>query len=216
MLFNSFYKISVLFLAAHHSLASPLTTKDEVLEADLSGQEEVLIAGEPDLAISEKRDLEDGDEIVQLVARQSNSDQSEALRMHNAVRARRGVRALVWDSNLEANALAWAQQLARDRKFEHSDSSQRPGQGENLAYQKSSRPISNPITTGTGLWLAEEQYYNNEPIPQGNFGAYGHYTQCTWSTTTRVGIATATSGNNEWYTVARYSPSGNIYGRRPY
>jgi uncharacterized protein YkwD len=136
MLFTSFYTSALLFLAAHHSLASPLTTKDEVLEADLSGQEEVLIAGEPDLALSEKRDLEDRDQIVQLVARQSSSDQSEALRMHNAVRARRGVRALVWDSNLEANALAWAQQLARDRKFEHSDSSQRPGQGENLAYQK--------------------------------------------------------------------------------
>uniref|UniRef100_A0A8H7TNN2 SCP domain-containing protein n=1 Tax=Bionectria ochroleuca TaxID=29856 RepID=A0A8H7TNN2_BIOOC len=203
MLFTSFYTSALLFLAAHHSLASPLTTKDEVLEADLSGQEEVLIAGEPDLALSEKRDLEDGDQFVQLVARQSSSDQSEALRMHNAVRARRGVRALVWDSNLEANALAWAQQLARDRKFEHSDSSQRPGQGENLAYQRSSRPISNPITAGTGLWLAEEQYYNNEPIPQGNFGAYGHYTQCTWNTTTRVGIATATSGNNECRSITK-------------
>ncbi|CAH0056034.1 unnamed protein product [Clonostachys solani] len=195
MLFTSFYTTSLLFLAAHYSLASPLTTKDEALEA-LSGQEEVLIAGEPDLALSEKRDLEDGDQVVQLVARQSSLDQSEALRMHNAVRARRGVRALVWDSTLEASALAWAQELARDRK--------------------SSRPILNPITAGTGLWLAEEQYYNNEPIPQGNFGAYGHYTQCVWNTTTRVGIATATSGNNEWYTVARYSPSGNIYGRRPY
>lgn len=40
--------------------------------------------------------------------------------------------------------------------------------------------------------------------------------QCMWRNTQRVGIATASNGKGAWYTVARYSPQGNIVGQRPY
>ncbi|CAI6093844.1 unnamed protein product [Clonostachys chloroleuca] len=129
-----------------------------------------------------------------------SADQLESLRLHNAARAGRRLRAVVWDPSLESAARDWANYIAGINSLEHSSSAQRPNQGENLAYSK----------------LDEVSNYNGEAIPKGNFQAYGHYTQCMWSTTFKIGVATAQAADGSYYTVARYSPPGNIVGKVPY
>ncbi|CAG9995555.1 unnamed protein product [Clonostachys byssicola] len=129
-----------------------------------------------------------------------SADQLESLRLHNAARAGRRLKAVTWDPTLASAALDWANYIAGINSLEHSSSAQRPNQGENLAYSK----------------LDEVSNYNGETIPRGNFQAYGHYTQCMWSTTYKIGVATAQAADGSYYTVARYSPPGNIVGKVPY
>jgi hypothetical protein len=82
--------------------------------------------------------------------------------------------------------------------------------------------------------LAEVKNYKNEVIPKGKFSEYGHYSkfsttssklshplitpsaQCVWKNSVKIGIATVSDGKGGWYTVARYSPPGNIVGQKPY
>lgn len=61
------------------------------------------------------------------------SDETEALRLHNAARAGKGLPPLKWDPKLAANASAWAQSLKNSNSFQHSSAALRPNQGENLA-----------------------------------------------------------------------------------
>ncbi|SPJ74183.1 related to plant PR-1 class of pathogen related proteins [Fusarium torulosum] len=160
----------------------------------------------------EKRDL-----FSTLMTRATmSSDDKEALRLHNEARSKVKVKALVWDYKLEAAALTWARKIAKDGKMKHSESKDRSGQGENLAYAYSSSGFKNPITAGTKAWLNEKKNYKGEKIPKGNFSEYGHYTQCVWSKSTKVGIATARDSKGAWYTVARYSGPGNVVGQKPY
>jgi hypothetical protein len=123
-----------------------------------------------------------------------SSDDKEALRLHNEARAKVKVKPLVWDYKLEAAALTWARKIAKDGKMKHSESKDRSGQGENLAYAYSSSGFKNPITAGTKAWyvtlsrlvmskansyirLNEKKNYKGETIPKGNFSEYGHYSK---------------------------------------
>ncbi|CAG9991509.1 unnamed protein product [Clonostachys byssicola] len=145
------------------------------------------------------------------------SDETEALRLHNAARAGKGLPPLVWDAKLAANAAAWAQSLKNSNSFQHSSAASRPNQGENLAQNSSpSKPIDNPLALGTQQWLNEAKDYSGQAIPGTDFSSYGHYTQIMWKTTTSVGIASATNGKGTYWTVARYSPPGNMVGQKPY
>jgi uncharacterized protein YkwD len=224
MMLQKFHAQLILLLGLRATvLANPVPSTD--LELSLAGVIEQLrsegievVTGEPELhAEVHIGDAEGGQLDERHVARQTLSyDQSESLRLHNGYRAAKNLAALTWDDTLAQNAQSWANNMAQTGQFAHSTSAQRPNQGENLAYAWSTRPISNPMLLGTQGWLAEAPYYKGEAIPQGNFSGYGHYTQIMWSSTTRVGIATASNGKGAWYTVARYSPPGNYVGQRPY
>ncbi|KAJ1325207.1 pathogenesis-related protein 1 [Microdochium nivale] len=174
-----------------------------------------IVLGSPallDLGLDARDLSEDSD----LSKRAWSADQKSAQQLHNQARIAKGLPRLLWDAQLAGDAKAYAQQLAASGKFEHSPNESRPGQGENLAYSYSSSPIKSPISSGTKLWLAEAPAYMNEVIPNGNFEGYGHYTQCMWKNTKKVGIAAVSDGKGAWYVVARYSPPGNIVGQKPY
>ncbi|KAK6203752.1 hypothetical protein LQW54_008764 [Pestalotiopsis sp. IQ-011] len=66
------------------------------------------------------------------------------------------------------------------------------------------------------MWMAESKVYWGQIIPNGNFEAYGHYTQSMWWSTSRIGMASARSRSGRIYTVGRYWGAGNIVGQRPY
>lgn len=222
MLFSTVYARSLVFVLCSGSvvLATPVPD-DQLMEAraDDIPSDVLVITGVPELLdLPEKRSfIEDEDELTR---RQSatppTADHVAALRLHNAARAKKKLTALKWDKKLEADAKAWAKKLAAKDKMTHSTSAQRPGQGENLAYTWSTARISDPVTKGTKLWLAEEKNYKGQKIPEGNFASYGHWTQCMWKTTTKIGIAAVGNGKGAYYIVARYSPPGNYVGQRPY
>jgi hypothetical protein len=171
---------------------------------------------------TEEEDDDDSDSnekrsvLYQLFSRAITSDQKESLSLHNAARKKVKVAELKWDTKLEADALAYAKKIAKAGKMVHSEGKTRPGQGENLAYAWSSDGFKNPMTAGTKTWLNEKKKYKGEKIPKGDFSGYGHYTQCVWEKSTKVGIAAAKDKKGAWYTVARYSAAGNVVGQKPY
>ncbi|OLN97963.1 Ectin [Colletotrichum chlorophyti] len=134
-------------------------------------------------------------------------DQQNALDLHNAARAAVGSPPLTWDKDLTASAQVWANHLTTVGGLQHDPN---PGnQGENLAARWGGDNVF--YASGVQLWLNEKPLYDNQPIRvdgSPNYRDYGHYTQAVWNTTTKVGMAIATS-NGATYLVARYSPPGN-------
>ncbi|QPC70558.1 hypothetical protein HYE68_001310 [Fusarium pseudograminearum] len=206
-------------------VASGSSPKYHVLNADTSFME---LGVDPIFCDGKDNDTEDEDDddsnsndkrsiFSNLFSRGITSDQKEALNRHNAARKAVKVAALKWDTKLEADALAYAKKIAKAGKMVHSEGKTRPGQGENLAYAWASDGYKNPITAGTQSWLNEKKKYKGETIPKGSFSSYGHYTQCVWEKSTKVGIAAAqNSKTGAWYTVARYTAAGNVVGKKPY
>jgi hypothetical protein len=136
---------------------------------------------------------------------------------HNSARAAVGVAPLVWSDTLAADALGYAETMARSGRFEHAAQPMGAGrEGENL-------------WTGTryayaygemiGHWLAERKDFVNGVTPAfsrtGKWEDVAHYTQIVWRGSTRVGCAVASS-RSEDYLVCRYSPPGNVVGERTY
>ncbi len=141
------------------------------------------------------------------------------LTMHNDARRAVGMADLTWDTALARDAQAYAQQLARTGRFEHSpqprgNPNQGPNQGENLwtgtrdAYR---------YTEMAQHWIDERRDFVNRPVPgasrTGKFGDVGHYTQIVWRTTTHVGCGFASNRRDD-YLVCRYTPAGNVFGQQ--
>ena len=115
-----------------------------------------------------------------------------------------------------AQALEYARDLARTGRFEHSPSSTRQGQGENLW---AGTPSAFTFEQMSGAWIDEKRFYQHARFPfvstTGNWQDVGHYTQIIWRDTTRLGCGLAT-GSGRDYLVCRYAPPGNVSGQFPY
>ena len=131
---------------------------------------------------------------------------------HNRERSAVDAPLLVWDPALAAAALAYARQLARLGRLQHSPRSARPGQGENLwigtrgAYS---------LDAMAATWAAEQRHFRPGRFPAnsrtGNWADVGHYSQMIWPTTGSLGCGLASSA--QWdVLVCRYSPPGNVDG----
>lgn len=144
----------------------------------------------------------------------SRSVATRLLAAHNAERVRMGVRPLQWDSGLAAAAAAYGPMLARLGRLQHSPTAMRPGQLENLWM--GTRGAFSPEQM-VGNWISEKAYFRRGTFPYvsrtGDWDDVAHYTQVVWSSTTRVGCAIYPGARWE-YLICRYSPPGNIDGRR--
>lgn len=144
----------------------------------------------------------------------SQSMASRLLAAHNAERARVGVAPLRWDPALAASAAAYGPMLARLGRLQHSPRGMRPGQRENLWM--GSRGAFSPEQM-VGNWISEKAYYRSGTFPYvsrtGRWDDVAHYTQVVWSGTTHVGCAVYSAARWD-YLICRYSPPGNIDGRR--
>ncbi|CAK3999489.1 Hypothetical predicted protein [Lecanosticta acicola] len=132
-----------------------------------------------------------------------------SLDLHNKARSAHGSQALAWDDQLARDAAHYAQKLADKDKMEHSNAA---GQGENLFMATNDASFEDAVNA----WLKEEASYGGEKIGEGNLGDWGHYTQCVWKDTTKVGIGKAKTKTGGTYIVARYTPPGNMMGDKPY
>lgn len=142
MLFSTLYAKTLVFLLCSGSavLASPVPD-DQLVKAreDSVSADVLVITGTPEiLDFSEQRLLVEDEDEDELTRRQSatppTADHREALRLHNAARARKKLPALQWDKKLETDAKAYAKKIAAQDKMVHSSNAERPGQGEKLAY----------------------------------------------------------------------------------
>jgi hypothetical protein len=136
------------------------------------------------------------------------------LAAHNRERARVGVAPLRWDPVLAAAAASYGPSLARAGGLRHSPRAVRIGQRENLWM--GSRGAFSPEQM-VGNWIAEKAYYRHGQFPNvsrtGNWADVAHYTQVVWRGTTHVGCAIHPTRNWD-YLICRYSPPGNVDGRR--
>ncbi|KAJ3035563.1 hypothetical protein HDV00_003661 [Rhizophlyctis rosea] len=164
---------------------------------------------------------------------QSPADRSDCLSAHNVVRKNVSTLSpkhvtpppLAYNTNLEYAACRWAYYLATTYQFKHSYGA--VGKyGENL--YKLSWPSARPLQQGPQLgscapavkaWAAEVRYYKPgyRIAIDGNFEAYGHYTQLVWPTTLQVGCCGWQSPDRKQFVWAcEYTPQGNYYGVAAY
>lgn len=136
------------------------------------------------------------------------SDQQKAVDLHNEARKEVGNPPLEWDDSLVAGAQEWADKIAAQGSLTHSQGED----GENLYMGTSSTPFADAVKA----FISEKSQYNGETISGSNYMGFGHYTQCIWKSTTKVGMAVAKSADGASYVVARYQEPGNMIGSKPY
>lgn len=145
-------------------------------------------------------------------AAHTGSVQAIWLEAHNHARAEFGSEPLVWSRSLEEQARDYAEHLARKERLQHSDRSEREGQGENL-WMGTKRRYS-PVSM-IDTFVSEKRYFKAGQFPRvsttGNWGDVGHYTQIVWRETREVGCAKA-EGRQFDVLVCRYYPAGNVIG----
>ena len=136
------------------------------------------------------------------------------LAAHNRERSRLGLALLRWDPALAASAASYGPTLAAIGGLRHSPRGLRPGQGENLWMGTRSAYSPEQMVSH---WIGERRHFRPGNFPfvsaTGNWADVGHYSAIIWPTTTAVGCAVQRS--QRWdYLICRYSPPGNIDGRR--
>lgn len=133
---------------------------------------------------------------------------------HNGYRAAVGAPPLRWDAKLASDAAAYGPRLAALGQLEHSPRASRPGQRENLWMGPAGRYSPEAMVAN---WAEERAQFRAGVFPNvsttGNWLDVSHYTQMIWPTTTSVGCAVTRAGGRDWL-VCRYSPPGNVDGRR--
>lgn len=142
------------------------------------------------------------------------SPAEEVVRAHNKYRAEVGVPPIQWSSNLANQAQEWANYLAYNLVFQHSQSQD---EGENL-WIGTSHTFS--FTQMIDTFGSEKQNFRFGVFPSvsktGNWVDVAHYTQVVWRTTTQVGCAGSDGRDGNYRFVCRYSPPGNFLGQSPY
>jgi hypothetical protein len=148
---------------------------------------------------------------VGVVARGEGLLRQAMLAGHDAVRQDFGAPALTWDARLAEDAKAYARELARTDRFQHSTG--RHGQGANLWTGTRGAYAYGEMV---GAWADEQRDFRPGVVPNvsrtGRFADVGHYVQMVWPATTRLGCATASNRGRD-YLVCRYAPPGNVVGQ---
>jgi hypothetical protein len=110
---------------------------------------------------------------------------------------------------ISISAQTWSDYLAKENKFEHSDSSR---YGENLGFFSFSAlntiNLTHYYTRSVSLWYDEVDFYDfNTP----RFSpSTGHFTQLVWKATTEIGIGISYSeSNNNILVCMQYYVRGN-------
>ena len=138
---------------------------------------------------------------------------STALRLHNFARDQFGVAPVGWSPLLEAEARAYAEQMARTGVYGHDQSpGRRKKMGENL--WRGPRGVF-AYEVMLGLMVDERELFRAGIFPAvsstGNWLDVSHYTQMIWPSTTEIGCGLASSATTD-YLVCRYAPTGNKDG----
>ncbi|KAL9087674.1 MAG: hypothetical protein Q9165_006598 [Trypethelium subeluteriae] len=132
------------------------------------------------------------------------TDQQNALNTQNSARSDVGTAALTWDAGLASEAQTYAEHLASVGELVHSGITT---EGENLFMGYTSTPLADAASD----WItSEKSKYDGQVITESNYMNFGHYTQIVWSTTTKVGMGSASGSDGSVYVVARYTPPGNM------
>lgn len=189
------------------SAPSPDASMPDISAPDTGGGEDCTFTADPALAAGE------------------SSDMSGATATHNKWRERVGVARVQYNTTLANAAKSYAERCV----WEHSGRNERSAGsgfgsvGENLAYTSQRLADYGGVQRAVEAWVEERYDWDfGMVIGDGNFAAYGHYTQVVWSSTTDIGCGAAYCDNIQGIgrggtmIVCRYGPAGNYRGRAPY
>ena len=132
----------------------------------------------------------------------------DILQFHNLARKKYGnVAPLTLDPQLSAISQNYANKLAYyDSGLIHNQD--RHNTGENLYSMTNMKPTAQRVVNS---WVESEAGMFD--FENGGFSSHtGHFTQCVWANTRKIGVGIARSGDT-WYVVANYYPAGNVYGK---
>ena len=139
---------------------------------------------------------------------------ARVLAAQNVLRSQVALPPMAWDPQLAQGAALWAAHLAATNQFQHSDRKARPGIGENL--MEGTRGAYS-VEAMVAVWAAERANFRPGIFPNVsrtlNWYDVSHYTQVIWPQTRRVGCAIGSNSTTD-YLVCRYSPKGNVDGRK--
>jgi hypothetical protein len=143
--------------------------------------------------------------------------QRAMLEVHNRARGDLGLAPLAWSPALASAAAVHAQELARSGRLFHArQPADAAWQGENLFAGTRGGYDYGEMAH---YWLAERRNFRNGPSPRfsrtGRWQDAAHYAQIVWRDTTEVGCAME-QGQAQDFLVCRYSPGGEVAGRRAY
>lgn len=152
--------------------------------------------------------------------RSLSAEMQATLDKHNVYRCMHGIPAFTWDSDIAANAQAWAD----NGDYKHSSSASRVVNGEQCGENLAMGYPSLKGDASTVMWYSEIEF--TEPYgvaasfqdskPAGN--AIGHYTQVVWKNSVKLGCGkgtTSSSMGDAEYWVCQYGPAGNYGGQFP-
>ncbi|WZH50410.1 Pathogenesis-related protein 1A [Fusarium acuminatum] len=131
-----------------------------------------------------------------------SADQQRAIYLHNEARKAVGNDPLSWDDSLASGAQEWADYLASIGLLQHSQGDD----GENHYMGTTDSPYSAAVKA----FLTESSQYNGEAISGSNYMNFGHYTQCVWKYTNKVGMAVSKDSSGTSWVVAHYQRPGNM------
>jgi len=144
---------------------------------------------------------------------------STALSKHNTYRDTHHSPDMTLSSSLNDSAQSWANYLASNGVFEHSDSDA----GENLyvsyttASSVNAATLANQAVTNWYNEVSDYDYRNPGFSPE-----TGHFTQVVWKNSTQLGCGAARGVKtlqgtqyNAFYVVCQYAPAGNVIGQFP-
>ena len=158
---------------------------------------------------SNGQDLEDNENTKKTHTPSGDEFIDGSLKKHNYFRALHGVTHLTHNPELSKLAQSYAEKLASNDSFQHSNCKWGSKQvGENLAmcggYDMTPEASSQ-------MWYDEISDYSFE---KSEFtSGTGHFTQLVWKSTKEVGFGLAQSKWGNWYSVANYYPPGNYLGQ---
>ncbi len=136
-----------------------------------------------------------------------------AVNLNNKIRAELySGSSLIWNITLAQSAQEYANILAANGKFSHSQWEY----GENLYAASFSVSYSDAINS----WYSEKSAYDYADNSCIDGAQCGHYTQLIWRNTTEFGCGSATYKVGKYQgwevIVCQYNPPGNYIGQRPY
>ncbi|XP_065641732.1 uncharacterized protein LOC100206500 isoform X2 [Hydra vulgaris] len=143
-----------------------------------------------------------------------NSDENSfdqlGLNAHNILRKIHNAPEMKLNSKMSEEAEKYAKHLADIQELKHS--TDRNGEGENLAYGCNSAGTEMSAAEAVKNWYAEVCSPGHDFSKDGGSGT-GHFTQVVWKGSTELGMGKATSKKDGMfctYIVGRYKPAGNM------
>ena len=128
----------------------------------------------------------------------------DILHVHNNYRQKHEVPPLKWSNSCAKDAQIWAEKLANENKFEHSNN---PRYGENIAKATKMNPTADEIVWH---WYREVENYDFSKLEFQK--GTGHWAQVVWRSTKYAGFGYAKRGDST-IIVGNYKCPGNMLGQ---